>query len=116
MGSADSKDLWGAFGPRTFAALLIGAVTTLLTTFAGNRSAIAIYPEIMGCEAGCRVAATGWPLVFVRDYTGMSVINTADILEVIFAADRFDWLPFSANVIFWALLSLLLFRLRRRFI
>jgi hypothetical protein len=32
----------------------------------------------------------------------MSVINTADIMEVWFAADRFDWVPFLADLIFWS--------------
>jgi hypothetical protein len=31
----------------------------------------------------------------------MSVVNTADIFEVWFAADRFDWLPFLVDVIVW---------------
>lgn len=65
------------------------------------------YPEVMGCEAGCRVVATGWPLVFVRDYTGMSVVNTADVLEVYVGGDRFDWVPFFADVAFWTALWLL---------
>jgi len=64
---------------------------------------MATYPDIMGCEEACRVAATSWPLVFVRDYTGMSVVNTADILEVWLAADRFDWLPFLVNTGLWSL-------------
>jgi hypothetical protein len=81
--------------------LLLGVLATLASTFIGERSAMATYPDIMGCEIGCRVAATGWPLVFVRDYTGMSVVNTADIFEVWFAADRFDWLPFLVDVIVW---------------
>jgi hypothetical protein len=72
---------------------------------------MATYPDIMGCEESCRVAATGWPFVFVRDYTGMSVVNTADIMEVWFAADQFDWLPFLANVIFWSGLCLLVMAL-----
>ncbi len=100
---------------RALASTLTGILVTLLSTFVGQRWATATYPEIMGCETGCRVAATGWPLVFVRDYTGMSVINTADILEVVLAADKFDWLPFCANVIFWTVLCLfLLMGLRRR--
>jgi hypothetical protein len=81
---------------------LLGLTLTLLSTFIGQRSAAATYREIMGCEDGCTVVATGWPLVFVRDYTGMSVINTADIVEVWLAADRFDWTPFLLNVIFWS--------------
>ena len=97
------------------AALALGALATLLSTFVGERSAGATYPEIMGCETGCRVVATGWPFVFVRDYTGMSVVNSASILEVLLAADRFDPLPFCANLIAWAALCwLILTALRRR--
>lgn len=114
MTDVDRSRRWRALGLRPFAALLLGGAITLLSTFAGNRSAMATYPDIMGCETGCRVAATGWPLVFVRDYTGMSVIDTADMMEVLFAADRFDWRPFCANLLFWTMLSLFLLRRRRK--
>lgn len=80
-----------------------GTMLTLLSTFVRARSALAVYPEIMGCESGCTVVATGWPLTFVRDYLGMSVVNAADIMEVWFAADRFDWPPFLINAVFWSL-------------
>jgi hypothetical protein len=99
---------------RWAAATLLGAIITLLSTFVGERSAPATYPDIMGCETSCRVTATGWPLIFVRDYKGMSVVGTADVLEVVFAADRFDLLPFIANVIAWTLVSLALLRMLRR--
>lgn len=105
---------WVAPLLRGLGALLFGVAVTLLSTFAGERSAIATYPDIMGCETGCRVVATGWPLIFVRDYRGMSVVNSADIMEVFIAADLFDWLPFCINVIFWTISQLLLVRLRRR--
>lgn len=99
---------------RLLASALLATFITLLSTFVGTRSAIATYPEIMGCEQSCRVAASGWPLVFVRDYTGMSVVNSADILEVWIAADRLDWLPFLANVVIWtAVLVLLAWGARR---
>jgi len=88
--------------PIVLLAVLIGTSVTLLSTFIGERSARAIYPDIMGCETGCDVVATGWPLIFVRDYLGMSVGNTADIMEVWFAADRFDWTPFLLNVAVWS--------------
>ena len=91
---------------RLLQAMLIGAALTLLSTFVGGRSAIATYPDIMGCEDGCTVAASGWPLVFVRDYTGMSVVNRADILEVWFAADRFDGMPFLLDLFFWSAVAL----------
>lgn len=85
---------------------LFGVLLTLLSTFVGERSALAVYSDVMGCESGCSVIATGWPLTFVRDYLGMSVVNTADIMEVWFAADRFAWRPFLLNVVVWSLASL----------
>lgn len=87
---------------RLLASASLGLCLTMLSTFVLERSATATYPEIMGCEESCAVTATGWPLLFVRDYTGMSVVNTADIMEVWIAADRFDWFPFILNVIFWS--------------
>lgn len=92
--------------PRLLLPVLVGTTLALGSTFVGERSATATYPEIMGCEHSCTVAASGWPLVFVRDYPGMSVVNTADIMEVWLAADRFDWLPFLLNLVFWSALSL----------
>lgn len=83
----------------------IGVTLTLLSTFVGERQATAVYPEIMGCEAGCSVVATGWPLIFVQDYTGMSVVNKADILEVYIGADRLDWAAFLLDVAFWGTLT-----------
>ncbi len=84
----------------------VGTIITLTSTFVGERSIFVAYPEIMGCEDGCVVVATGWPLIFVTDYLGMSVVNTADILEVWFAADRFSWVPFLVNVGAWTGISL----------
>ncbi|MGV9010702.1 hypothetical protein [Brevundimonas sp.] len=83
----------------------VGMVVTLSSTFVGQRVVRATYPDLMGCEDSCQVAAAGWPLVFVEDYLGMSVINTADMMEVWFAADRFNWSPFWVNVAFWTMIS-----------
>lgn len=92
----------------------VGLAATLLSTFVGERRAQATYPDIMGCEVSCDVVATGWPFVFVRDYTGMSVVNSADITEVVFAGDRLDWLPFAADVAIWSAGCLLLIWALRR--
>ena len=88
---------------RITLSILAGLLLTLLSTFVGQRWSTATYPGVMGCETACRVAASGWPLIFVRDYTGMSVTNKADMLEVWFAADRFDWAPFGLNVTLWSI-------------
>lgn len=84
---------------------VVGLIVTVLSTFVGERSAFVVYVDIMGCDNGCSVVASGWPLIFVTDYLGMSVVNTADILEVWFAADRISWRPFLANVGMWAVAS-----------
>lgn len=103
MGRARASTTLGA--SRLAGHALAGVALALLSTFVGERSAAATYPDIMGCEVRCEVVATGWPLVFVRDYLGMSVGNRADITEVWFAADRFDWLPFVVDALAWALVS-----------
>lgn len=82
-------------------ALFLSGASTILSTYLGARRASATYPDIMGCEVSCEVAATGWPLIFVRDYTGMSVVNRADFGEVLFAADRLDWPAFLLNLLVW---------------
>ena len=40
----------------------------------------ATYSEIMGCEFGCRVAAAGWPVPYIADYPGISVVGSADVV------------------------------------
>ena len=91
-----------------------GALLALLSTFVGERTALALYPDIMGCESGCVVVAAGWPLAFVRDYLGMSVVNTANIMEVWFAADQFTWKPFLIDMIVWSFASFVMHTVLRR--
>lgn len=99
---------------RAVPAAALGIATALGSTFTGERWATAAYPDIMGCERGCQVVATGWPLIFIRDYPGMSVVHRADLLDVLLAADRFGWLPFCLDAIFWALIAFLLLHALRR--
>ena len=94
---------------------VVGLVVTLLSTFAGERSHTVTFPDIMGCENGCSVVATGWPLIFVTDYLGMSVVNTANISEVWLASDRVYLLPFLLNLGVWTVMSLVATRLVVRF-
>ena len=107
-----ARNRWTA--TQAVVSISVGLAVTLLSTFVGQRTAAATYPDIMGCEDSCVVAASGWPLVFVRDYTGMSVINTADMMEVWLAADRFDWVPFLLNLLFWSLVCFAAARLIKK--
>ena len=96
---------------RALGSVVLGSSCALQSTFVGERTARATYPEVMGCEVSCEVVATGWPLVFIRDYTGMSVVNSADISEVVFAADKLDLIPFGIDAALWSILSWLVLRL-----
>jgi hypothetical protein len=59
----------------------------------------------MGCEAGCEVAAAGWPAPYVVDYPGISVVGSADLLGALVGEDKFRLLPFLMGVLFWSLLA-----------
>lgn len=74
----------------------------------------AIYPEIMGCEAGCAVAAGGWPVPYIIDYPGISVAGSADLLGLLTGEDRFSAAAFLATALFWTLVASLAVLLWRR--
>jgi hypothetical protein len=92
-------------------------VLSLLSSFLSKSRAMATYPDIMGCEVSCDVAAAGWPLAFLRDYPGMSVVNRVDLVEVLLAADKLSWPAFLGNTLIWSAAVWLAWRLvaaRRR--
>lgn len=74
----------------------------------------AVYSEIMGCEAGCEVAAAGWPVPYLVDYPGISVVGSAGLSGALVGEDHFRLLPFLLTALFWTALVLLVLLLRSR--
>jgi len=88
-------------------ATVMGVALTGASAIWAHSTALATYPDILGCEQRCVVAASGLPLSFIRDYPGMSVVNSASWTDVLFAADRFDAIRFLGCALVWAIASYL---------
>lgn len=99
---------------RALASAAAGVALALLSS-AIPGAAWATYPEIMGCELGCRVAAAGWPLPYLVDYPGISVVGSADLSGALVGEDHFRLLPFCLTLAFWLAAALgVTFLWRRR--
>ena len=93
--------------------LAVGLLLALLSSLVPGR-AKAIYAEIMGCEAGCAVAAAGWPVPYVVDYPGISAAGSADLIGALLGEDRVRWLAFGLTALFWTATAAALLLLARR--
>ncbi len=84
-------------------ALGLLATSLLLTTLSGwvPRQVTTRYPDIMGCERGCQVAAGGWPVPFVVDYPGISPVGSVSISGGLMGEDRMRWGAFAASWALW---------------
>lgn len=60
-----------------------------------------LYPEIMGCERGCEVASAGWPIPYLIDYPGISVVGSADLMGALVGEDKFHAGWFGVTSLFW---------------
>ncbi len=83
-------------------AAALGLMLALGSSFVAVGTAVAVYPDIMGCERGCTVVASGWPLRYARDYPGLSVVGRTDAFEAWLGSDRLDPARFAFD---WALWS-----------
>jgi hypothetical protein len=83
-----------------FFVVALGLVLTLLSSARAGR-ARAVYSEIMGCETGCDVAAAGWPVPYLVDYPGISVVGIANLSGALLGEDKFHLLPFALTLLFW---------------
>ena len=90
----------------------LGLVLALASSFRNGRSR-AVYSEIMGCEQGCDVAAAGWPLPYLIDYPGISVVGSADLFGALVGEDKFLLLPFAGTTLAWIAIVALTFVLWR---
>ena len=68
---------------------LIAGLALALASSAYAGQAQALHAEIMGCEHGCTVAAAGWPLPYLIDYPGISVVGSASLTGALTGEDQF---------------------------
>lgn len=99
-------------GRRVVLALAAGLILALASTAVPGRTR-AHYPDIMGCEAGCVVAAAGWPAPYAVDYLGISPVGSADLVGALFGLDRFRPAAFGLTWLFWTAVTAALVLLRR---
>ncbi len=87
---------------RVLLAAALGLVLAVGSSFVAAGTAVAVYPDIMGCERGCAVVASGWPLRYALDYPGLSVVGRTDAFEAWLGTDRLNPARFAFD---WALWS-----------
>ncbi|WP_152639835.1 hypothetical protein [Sphingobium bisphenolivorans] len=97
---------------RLLLASLCGVMLALASSLCDGQ-AQALYPEIMGCEDGCAVAAAGWPLPYLTDYPGISVVGSASLTGVLTGEDHFRLSSFLVTTLFWTFAALLTARAGR---
>ena len=93
-------------GIRRISIALLWGLAVALASSAYAGQAQALYAEIMGCEHGCTVAAAGWPLPYLIDYPGISVVGSASLMGALTGEDQFRLWSFLGTTIFWALVAL----------
>jgi hypothetical protein len=86
---------------RALLAAVLGLVLALGSSFVAAGTAVVVYPDILGCERGCTVVASGWPLRYARDYPGLSVVGRTDAFEAWLGGDRLDLVPFAVDWGLW---------------
>ena len=99
---------------KSVVAICLAAFLTASTSAVETR-VIATYPDIMGCESACFVAAAGWPLAYIVDYPGLSPVGSVSLTGAVLGLDK-TWLPeLGISFAFWlALSALAIWRVRRR--
>ena len=87
---------------RAVFAAMPGLLLAVGSSFVAAGRAVAVHPDVMGCERGCAVAASGWPRRYTHDYPGLSVVGRADAFEAWLGSDRFDAAAFALDWLVWA--------------
>ena len=77
------------------------AAAATLATSTIDETVIATYPGIMGCQAGCRVAAVGWPVPYLVDYPGISPVGSVDLIGAILGIDMIWPAQLAGTFLFW---------------
>lgn len=87
--------------PRAVAGNVVVAVTLTVLSTAVPGTITAVYPDITGCEAGCEVAAAGFPIPFVADYPAVSPAASATAAGALLGVDQVHWLRAIATFAAW---------------
>jgi hypothetical protein len=98
---------------RAFILILASGLILALASSAIPREAWAVHSEIMGCETGCAVAAVGWPIPYVVDYPGISVVGRASVTGALVGEDQFRLSAFGLTFLFWTAVAALVLGLLR---
>jgi len=107
IGSLGTIASWRVELLKMALAAVIGTLLAAGSAIWAHSTALTTYSDILDCEQRCEVAASGLPFPFIRDYPGMSVVNSASWTDVMFAADRFDASRFLGSALAWAIASYL---------
>lgn len=97
--------------------VVLAATSALVATMVSSVvycSVSAVYPDIMGCEHGCYVAAGGWPVAYLVDYPGISPVGTVSLTDALLGVDRFRAASFALSLLFWLAVCLALRAVGRR--
>ncbi len=89
---------------KSFVAIGLAALLTASTSAVETR-VIATYPEIMGCESACLVAAAGWPLAYIVDYPGLSPVGSVSLTGAVLELDKTLLPELGISFTFWLALS-----------
>lgn len=84
----------------------LAAVVTLATSVIGT-TIIATYPDIMGCESACLVAAGGWPVPYLVDYPGISPVGSVSLTDAVLGIDKIWPAELATTFLFWLAISAL---------
>jgi hypothetical protein len=93
--------MMGSKPKKVLLAAGLGFVLALGSSAVPGR-AWASYPEVMGCEQRCEVAASGWPLPYIIDYPGLSSSGVANLVGALVGSDHLRILPFGATWVLWS--------------
>lgn len=91
------------------ASAALALVLTLTSTAVSGRARM-VYPDIMGCERGCAVAAAGLPAPFIVDYPGLSPVGRVDLVGVLLGLDRVLWARAVGALAVWFMVSVAVVR------
>lgn len=86
---------------RSLYIVALAVIATLLSSYV-PREVNATFPDIMGCNAGCRVVAGGWPFAYLIDYPGISPVGSVELTSGLLGVDQIWPLALAGTFASWA--------------